>query len=78
MWKGTNKNDRNKKDQVVTSYSSESKRQIQESSALCRSDQHGAVSNYGKPRKNGRECDNETSFTLRNTKPSIEFTHPTS
>lgn len=31
MWKGTNKNDRNKKKgQVVTSYSSESKRQIQE------------------------------------------------
>jgi len=30
MWKGTNKNDRNRKCQVVTSYSSESKRQIQE------------------------------------------------
>jgi len=78
MWKGTNKNDRNKKGQVVTSYSSESIRQIQESSAPCRSDQHGAVSNYGKTRKNGRVCDNKPSFTLPNTKPSIEFTHPTS
>ena len=78
-WKGTNKNDRNRKGQVVTRYSSESKRQIQESSALCRSDQRGAVSNYGKTRKNGRVCDNElASFTLPNTKPSIEFTHPTS
>lgn len=78
MWTGTNKNDRNKKGQVVTSYSSESKRQIQESSALCRTDQHVAVSNYGKTRKNGREYDNETSFPLLKTKPSIEFTHPTS
>jgi hypothetical protein len=78
MWVGTDKNDRNKKGQVVTCYSSESKRQIRESSTLCSSDQHGAVSNYGKTRKNRRECDNETSFPLSDTKPSIEFTHPTS
>jgi hypothetical protein len=71
MWRGTNKNDRNKKGQVVKSYSSESKRQIQKSSTLCRSDQHGAASNYGKPKKNGRICDKETRC-------SIEFTHPAS
>jgi hypothetical protein len=55
MYKRKNKMDINKKGQVVTSYSSESKREIQESSALCGPDQHGAVSNHGETRKNGRD-----------------------